>query len=185
MKNHIEQMRKAAEDLLAQIDLQTDCMSNQIDREALDQHMDALESALDYGIGKMPFNVQELRPEVLAIALLMEARLREKDADKGTTWKNMGRRDLYVQAATKLMLIERALIVADGTDAGHAVDLANYCMMIADVAGALQKPEPEARNENGGAGWAGIDHVRSGPAEVSPDRMQGLDAARARGDGIY
>jgi hypothetical protein len=132
-----ERIRKAAEDLLAQIDLYTDCMDGHIDRENLDKYMEELEQALDGQSGTMKFSVQELRPEGLAFALLMEQRLREKDADKGVSWKDMGRRDLYVRAATKLMLIERALNVADGSDVRHAVDLANYCMMIADVAGAL------------------------------------------------
>lgn len=36
----------------------------------------------------------ELRPEVLAFARLMEQRLREKDADKGQSWKTMHEGDL-------------------------------------------------------------------------------------------
>ncbi|OIP06967.1 MAG: hypothetical protein AUK53_11850 [Betaproteobacteria bacterium CG2_30_59_46] len=84
------------------------------------------------------FHVQELRPEVMAFALLMEQRLRDKDAEKGQSWKEMAVSDLYVGAATKVLLIERALFNSDGTEAMHAVDCANYAMMIADVSGQLE-----------------------------------------------
>jgi hypothetical protein len=103
---------------------------------------------------QMKFQVQELRPEVLAAALLMEARLREKDADKGQRWKESDIDNLQVCAATKVYQIDRA--IQDGTDTSkHAIDLANYAMMIADVAGAL-----ESEASNGGAGWAGLDQVQ-------------------------
>jgi len=42
------------------------------------------------------FHVQELRPEVMAFALLMEQRLRDKDAEKGQSWREMAVSDLYV-----------------------------------------------------------------------------------------
>jgi hypothetical protein len=102
----------------------------------------------------MKFSVQELRPEVLGFALLMEARLRDKDADKGQSWKNMTARDLLVQAGTKGLQCEDALRKGR-QHVSHAVDLANYAMMIADVAGALETGEA-----NGGEGWAGLDQVQ-------------------------
>lgn len=93
---------------------------------------------------KMKFQVQELRPEVLAFALLMEQRLREKDADKGTSWKNMNHDVLRVHASSKMSRLETSILHDLPHDAVHAVDLANYCMMIADVAGALKLPvEPD------------------------------------------
>lgn len=108
----------------------------------------------------MKFSVQELRPEVMKFALLMETRLRLKDADKGQSWKTMGLHDLGVPMTSKAVQLEREL---DGLQHGrplsvavtkHTVDLANFCMMIADVAGAL-----EDTDDNGGAGWAGLDQV--------------------------
>lgn len=91
----------------------------------------------------MSFHVQELRPEVLAFALLMEQRLREKDADKGMQgWKDADILNLQVCITAKNMSLEHAIV--HGTNAEicrHAVDLANYCMMIADVSGVLEQPE--------------------------------------------
>jgi len=81
----------------------------------------------------------ELRPEVLAFARLMELRLREKDADKGVNWKGMNQDMLLVGVASKFLQLE-ASIKHDLPRINHArqaVDLANYCMMIADVSGAL------------------------------------------------
>jgi len=98
----------------------------------------------------MSFHVQELRPEVLAFALLMEERLRQHDADKQQSWKHMERRDLIVHAASKASRMER-----EQMDIRHPVDLANYCMMIADVAGALDTSEG-----NGGPGWEALDQVQ-------------------------
>ena len=82
----------------------------------------------------------ELRPEVLAFAMLMEQRLREKDAERGQSWKNMTGKDLLTPAISKLFRIEKAIFYPDihVQDIGrNAVDLGNYCMMIADVAGTL------------------------------------------------
>lgn len=86
----------------------------------------------------MNTNIQQLRPEVLAFALLMEQRLREKDEDKSDQWKTVDEGDLLVQVNSKTMLLDAS--VRGGYDAKvrHAVDLANYCMMVADVAGALE-----------------------------------------------
>ena len=100
----------------------------------------------------MSFHVQELRPEVLAFALLMEQRLREKDADKGDSWKRKKLAELEVAAGVKL---SSAYASNPITAARHAIDLANYCMMIADVAGALDTTEG-----NGGPGWEALDQVQ-------------------------
>lgn len=92
----------------------------------------------------MKFQVQELRPEVLAFALLMEARLREKDADKGQRWKERHLQDLRVSLLSKVRSLDDTLIVVPFIANKHAVDLANFCMMIADVSGALNIPEEES-----------------------------------------
>ena len=86
----------------------------------------------------MKFHVQELRPEVLAFALLMEARLREKDADKGQGWKEADIGNLQVCVTAKNMALDRTITYGTNESVAlHAVDIANYSMMIADVAGAL------------------------------------------------
>ncbi|KAF0205515.1 MAG: hypothetical protein FD173_958 [Gallionellaceae bacterium] len=117
---------------------------------------DAVASALlnkyrDQQAGEMKFQVQELRPEVMAFALLMEQRLRDKDADKGQSWKDADIGNLQVCVTAKNMSLDTALMYGTNSEAAcHAVDLANYAMMIADVAGALKLPtEPvEAWNRN-------------------------------------
>lgn len=162
-----ERIRKAAEDLLAQIELQTDCMDGHIERESLDDYMDALEAALDDAVGKMSFHVQELRPEVLAFALLMEQRLREKDADKGQRWKQKSIAELGVDVC----MMNRRLEIASYQDDSSltvrvAVDHANICMFIADVAGALEAPELERKADGGGPGWAGVDQANTEPLEI-------------------
>jgi hypothetical protein len=95
---------------------------------------------------QMKFVVQELRPEVLAFALLMEQRLRDKDEDKGQSWKDVSDIDhLRVNATSKIFMIETAIDQGKNkAAAGYAVDLANYAMMIADVAGVLKLPEEQA-----------------------------------------
>lgn len=93
----------------------------------------------------MHFHVQELRPEVMAFALLMEARLREKDEDKAESWKSKSVDDLLVNVASKKLQMEM-----QNYESGmirEAVDLANYCMMIADVAGALKTPDQSPETE--------------------------------------
>lgn len=75
---------------------------------------------------------------MLAFALLMEERLREKDADKGQSWKLRVLDDLNVRAIEKMTRLDSAISNRkEATAAAQAVDLANYSMMIADVAGAL------------------------------------------------
>lgn len=98
----------------------------------------------------MKFQVQELRPEVLAFALLMEERLRDKDAEKGSTWKAISEHNMMVHATSKAIRLEAEVADDDLLEPErikHAVDLANYCMMIADVAGALElaQEQPEKK----------------------------------------
>ncbi|MGA8147801.1 MAG: hypothetical protein WB870_09545 [Gallionellaceae bacterium] len=83
-------------------------------------------------------NADNLRPEVLAFALMMEGRLCEKDESKHQTWKAKSEADLMVHASSKTFLLEAAVRCEFFERIRHAVDLANFCMMIADVAGALE-----------------------------------------------
>jgi hypothetical protein len=79
-----------------------------------------------------------LRPEVLAFAQMMELRLREKDADKGTSWKEKQIIDLTVNVCTAARMIEKNIFpLNDAVSIKALVDMANHCMMLADVAGAL------------------------------------------------
>lgn len=94
----------------------------------------------------------KLRPEVLAFALLMEKRLREKDEGKGQTWKGMTQEQLFPPFMVKAFAVEKAIFNDGLPVAGHAVDLANYAMMIATVAGALTTGDAD-----GGEGWAALD----------------------------
>lgn len=110
---------------------------------------------------KMSFSVQELRPEVMAFALLMEARLREKDADKGQGWKRKSDIDLTVNVCTAARQIEQALFPHKGERSVKAlVDMSNHCMMLADVLGTLEAPVLERKADNGGVGWVGLDQVQ-------------------------
>lgn len=85
--------------------------------------------------GKMYVTVkldQAVRREVFLFALMMEARLREKDAEKSNTWKRMSTRALKVQAISKCVQAEKSIQLGYPATT-HVVDMANYCMMIADV----------------------------------------------------
>lgn len=124
----------------------------------------------------MKFHVQELRPEVLAFALLMEARLREKDEDKGASWKQRPTDTFTGSICIKSQMLDRDVrLIGDRTKASaNAVDLANYCMFIADVSGALDNEiealaaeqgfglvdHQEDTSGNGGPGWAALDQVQ-------------------------
>lgn len=97
-----------------------------------------------------------LRPELLAFAMRMEQRLREKHADKGESWRGMYPDHLMVQASSKAIRLE-SLILSDAKPADylrHAVDLANYCLMIASLAKV-----DDASPEYSGPGWFGIDQA--------------------------
>lgn len=88
-----------------------------------------------------------IRAEVMVFGLLMEARLREKDMDrKGNSWKTADIKNLLVHATAKTYSLDAALKIRGNEVevAKHAIDLANYAMMIADVAGALNIFEEES-----------------------------------------
>jgi hypothetical protein len=137
MSDKLQRLKIAAQNLLSVIEVSTDCMSNQIKRENIDDQINVLEAIVETIGEPMPFQVQELRPEVLAFALLMEQRLRDKDADRGQSWKGQSVDNLIVQAQSKAFALDRNY----SARTKHAVDIANGCMFIADVSGAL---EPQA-----------------------------------------
>jgi hypothetical protein len=84
----------------------------------------------------------DLRPEVMAFAQLMEGRLRKHDAEKGLSWKQMSLSDLCVQVTSKSFRLEDAIRYGFYDEMlKHAIDTANYCMMIDDVAGAFRNKE--------------------------------------------
>lgn len=86
----------------------------------------------------MKFEIQELRPAVLAYAWLMEKRLREKDAEKSESWKTQSAKNLAVHATSKMLRMEESIRLDFPHSASkHAVDAGNYCMMISDVNGTL------------------------------------------------
>lgn len=85
----------------------------------------------------------ELRPEVLAFAVKMEEQMRKNDAEKGDSWKVMMNTTLSVMALNKALLMSSAANVADSEPHAvkHAIDIANYCMMITANYGALDNQE--------------------------------------------
>lgn len=141
-------------------------MSAEKDIAFLREMLEYLESGDNEMVGTMikdwltelgNFPVPYIRTEVLAFALLMEARLREKDADKGKRWKGKPISELAVDACMLNRRLEIASYESDhALTVRVAVDHANICMFIADVAGALEC----GAVENGGAGWAGLDQVQ-------------------------
>lgn len=98
----------------------------------------------------MKFQVQELRPEVMAFALLMEQRLRDKDAEHGgNSWQSASAKEIVIPTTAKALHLDsvvRDVHHLNLSPIKHAVDLANYAMMIADVAGALETNADEARD---------------------------------------
>lgn len=87
-----------------------------------------------------------LRPEVLAFAQAMEAKLREHDGDRGAAgW----RRDSTSALLRRLREeVEELALVGPFTCVdevlGEAADVGNFAMMIADVCGVLRAPAPSA-----------------------------------------
>lgn len=140
MRNQLQNLKQAVQVLLAKIDVSTDCMSNQIKRENIDEQINVLEAIVETIGEPMLFQVQELRPEVLAYALLMEQRLRDKDADKGQGWKRKTDISLIVNICTAARDIEQGLFPYKGERSIKSlVDMSNHCMMLADVLGALSE----------------------------------------------
>lgn len=142
MNNQLQNLRLAVQMLLECIDVSTDCMSNQIKRENIDDHIDVLKAIIEIIGEPMSFQVQELRPEVLRFALLMEQRLRENDEELGMAWKFANPSDLFPSFMSKAFSTEKAIFSPHRpSPVKDAVDVANYAMMIADVSGALGQPE--------------------------------------------
>lgn len=152
---------------------EADALANSYGLHYAEQLVRAIEAA---HVQPMKFQVQELRPEVLAFALLMEARLREKDADKGQMWKDKSPFGLSTAALAKASFVQtciakpgsKAITFAGDLppaklaleDSKHVVDVANFCMMLADVSGVLDAPVVERKSDNGGVGWVGLDQVQ-------------------------
>lgn len=113
-----------------------------------------------------------LRPQVATFALAMEAKLREHDAEKGmrgwrrahpnelvgqlsyyypddpgkvrALWAAIERWEVY---AKRVHPIEPNATMARASVLALATDVANFCMMIADVTGGLVEPGTEAEKE--------------------------------------
>lgn len=82
-----------------------------------------------------------IRPEVQMFAELMEQKLRENDAKGG--WDRCTRGYLLRRLATETREL-RAAVQRRTVDpvevAREAADVANFCMMLADVMGGLDEP---------------------------------------------
>lgn len=132
-----------------------------------------------------PIALTDIRPELLAFVLLMEQRLRDHDADKRQSWKEMSEQDLAVHLTSKTMLLDAAVRNAYTGRIRHAVDLANFAMMIVDVAGGLPDIQPNQfdlvthlhrqrafseRTFGPGERTAGVlDHIRKELIEIEAD----------------
>ncbi len=77
-----------------------------------------------------------LRPEVLAFARLMEAKLRKHDVRMGQSWKDDDPEALFLRLKQEGQELWWAL-GGDGDVVGEAVDVANFAMMIADISGLV------------------------------------------------
>jgi len=106
--------------------------------------------AISFGISFGDDGDEELRPEVMAFALLMEHRLREKDTERGgNSWQSASAKEIVIPTIAKALHLDsvvRDVHHINLNPTKHAVDLANYCMMIADVSGALDTKADEARD---------------------------------------
>lgn len=85
----------------------------------------------------MSLHISEIRPEILAFAMLMEQRMRDHDAEKGRSWKEMSAQNLAAYACVKATALSAATRHNSVFQLRHAIDLANYSMMTADVLGGL------------------------------------------------
>lgn len=120
------------------------------------------------------------RPEVIAFALEMERRLQEKDQDRVASWKHKSARALSVDLCSKAMALDSACIKLRPEPGGqqllakHAVDVANFAMFIADVAGALTDDQ-----------IVNAGRARAALAREQGDTRATLDEALNMGDGVY
>lgn len=107
---------------------------------------------------------EDLRPEVLAFAHLMERQLRANDHKPG--WKGHAPHDLAVRMFQEAT--EATWAIADWKDGTgdtqsvgtEAADVANFAMMIADVCGALAALAPA--HPGSGRGLRGLSIRASG-----------------------
>ena len=110
---------------------------------------EACPSADDFlPIGPRPVPAPHVRQEVWAFALLMERELAEHDDREG--WKHVKTEWLFSRLLEEVEEVRQVLIDLDRDAAGiqeraaerigpEAADVANFCMFIADVCGALTK----------------------------------------------
>ena len=84
-------------------------------------------------------NITDLRPEVLAFAFEMERKLRLGDLKYGgQTWKGKQPVVILPWIRAEEMELRAALATGEPGDvAAEAADVANFALMIADVAGEL------------------------------------------------
>lgn len=80
---------------------------------------------------------QNLRPEILRFAGLMEMKLLKHDPARGQNWKNGD--TSYHMSRIKDIVDELQIAVCNHQKVGiKAADLANHAMMLADQAGELE-----------------------------------------------
>lgn len=111
---------------------------------------------VEFMVPEVLARIIDLRPEVLAFARLMEENLRKHDGDRGPQgWKgddpfDLVRRIVSGEDADEGELVELECALREwchrSADQGKALnvakeaaDVANFCMMIADVVGGLTK----------------------------------------------
>lgn len=115
---------------------------------------EAIAAVIDEAAARTSRQVPEWRPEVVAFANLMEAKLRENDHKGG--WKTEDAEDLFGRLGAECVELSEAIglwrIQDDWRSAAlhlpacrknvarEAADVANFAMMIADVCGALPAP---------------------------------------------
>ena len=133
------------------------------------------------------------RPEVRAFADLMEKMLASKDAAYGgNSWKKDLPEELSPEITHRAYELDglcdeirssRGISDPFGITDGGATDeaieivthIANYCMMIADVCGAL--PQPPAQSEGGADGWRDTVKTVAERANVNSYEMDEDDIA--------
>lgn len=146
---------------------------------------------------------EHLRPEVLRFALIMERQLRANDAKPG--WDGDAADDLFARAEEELIELGAVLRASrDPNDARmrrreiarEAADIANFCMMIADVSQALpeatRRPlEPRADTADVVMWQTRLLHCDAAVERFSRQRDQAevqvvrLRSALERIDGLY
>lgn len=153
----MNQLKLAAANLLNQLSAIDE---DTIDFTPMQKAVDDLEMAIQaHDLSTRLHSV--LRPEVLAFAMLMELRLREKDADKGKSWKEKSYIDLTVNICSAARRIETELFPWKNARSVKALaDMANHCMILADVAGALNAAAAEGIDGSAGPGWSALDRVQ-------------------------